>query len=103
MIDLLSRPFKNRMGLRAPAIPQIKDVILEVCDRRNVTYAEMLSQRRHREIVWPRQEAMYECARRTGASLPQIGWALGGRDHTTVLHGIRAHKQRMGKHGATQA
>lgn len=98
---LEGRPFVNRLGIRAPALTPIKDVILSVCDRRGVTYPEIISQQRRRSIAWPRQEAMYECSKATGASLPEIGRAFGGRDHTTVLHGIRKHKERMaGANGA---
>lgn len=96
--DLLTeRPFKNRMGLRAPEIPSIKGVIHEVCDRHGISYPEMVGPRRQGFIVAARQEAMWECAKRTGASLPQIGFALGKRHHTTIIHGIRKHQERMGQ------
>ncbi|GCE13928.1 chromosomal replication initiator protein DnaA [Tengunoibacter tsumagoiensis] len=42
---------------------------------------------RDRDIVWPRQVAMYIMREETSASLLQIGSALGGRDHTTIMHG----------------
>ncbi|MDW8070915.1 MAG: helix-turn-helix domain-containing protein, partial [Anaerolineae bacterium] len=40
------------------------------------------------EVVVPRQMVMYLARQEAGASLPEIGQALGGRDHTTVLHGV---------------
>jgi chromosomal replication initiator protein len=43
---------------------------------------------RQRSILYPRQMAMYLCRRLTEASLPEIGRAFGGRDHTTVLHAV---------------
>ncbi len=43
---------------------------------------------RHRSILQPRQFAMFLCRRLTDASLPEIGQAFGGRDHTTVLHAV---------------
>ena len=58
---------------------------------------------RQRSILYPRQVAMFLCRRLTDASLPEIGRAFGGRDHTTVMHAVEkiaqesaqdAHKQR---------
>lgn len=50
---------------------------------------ELLSPRRTKEIVYQRQVAMYLCKTVALGSLPDIGRRFGGRDHTTVLHGIR--------------
>lgn len=50
---------------------------------------EMTSQRRGREVARPRQVAMYLSKQLTPKSLPDIGRRFGGRDHTTVIHGIR--------------
>ncbi len=47
----------------------------------------MRGKQRDRDIVWPRQVAMYLMREETSASLLQIGTALGGRDHTTIMHG----------------
>ena len=44
----------------------------------------------------PRQVAMYLLREETGASLQEIGVELGGRDHTTVLHGIRQVERALG-------
>jgi chromosomal replication initiator protein len=50
--------------------------------------AELLrGKQRDRDIVWPRQVAMYLMREETSASLLQIGTELGGRDHTTIIHG----------------
>ena len=50
---------------------------------------DILSQRRHRSVVWPRQIGMYLAKQLTSRSLPEIGRRFGNRDHTTVLHAIR--------------
>ncbi|HET7094806.1 MAG TPA: chromosomal replication initiator protein DnaA, partial [Thermomicrobiales bacterium] len=50
---------------------------------------DLLGRSRTKDIVLPRQVAMYLLREETGASLIEIGHELGGRDHTTVLHGIR--------------
>jgi chromosomal replication initiator protein len=52
-----------------------------------VTEERLLGKQRSRDIALPRQIAMYLIREETGASLPQIGEALGGRDHTTILYG----------------
>ena len=51
--------------------------------------ADMYSKRRLAHIVLPRQVAMYLAKELTQKSLPEIGDAFGGRDHTTVLHAVR--------------
>jgi chromosomal replication initiator protein len=49
----------------------------------------MYSKRRPSSIAGPRQVAMYLAKEMTQKSLPEIGELFGGRDHTTVLHGVR--------------
>lgn len=60
-----------------------------VCDYYKLKLAELLSKKRTRNIARPRQVAMYLTKELTPASLPAIGDAFGGRDHTTVLHACR--------------
>lgn len=55
----------------------------------NLSMNDMLSERRQNSIVRPRQRAMYLCKHFTPLSYPEIGRRFGGRDHTTVLHGVR--------------
>ena len=50
---------------------------------------EILSQKRNRNVSYPRQIAMYLCRDIMGISLPKIGEEFGGRDHTTVIHAIQ--------------
>jgi chromosomal replication initiator protein len=49
----------------------------------------LLSARRSRDVVRPRQIAMFLAKALTSRSLPEIGRRFGGRDHTTVLHAVR--------------
>ena len=66
------------------------DEILKVISRHfGVSKTDLLSERRHRSVVWPRQIGMYLAKQLTSRSLPEIGRRFGGRDHTTVLHAIR--------------
>lgn len=57
-----------------------------------VVYADLFSQRRWKEIVLARQECYYRARMETGKSLPEIARFFGGRDHTTILHGIRQYQ-----------
>lgn len=79
------------------SIPRNKgmQIIREVCIKYNISLEDLISERRHKAIVQPRQEAMYRLCTETDWSLPRIGRALGNRDHTTVLHGRRAFQKRL--------
>jgi chromosomal replication initiator protein len=74
----------------------MRDIIEAVALEHGLTCAQMLSRRRDRNLVYARQHAMWRCHRETSASLPEIGRAFGGYDHTTVIHAIRAHSKRTG-------
>ena len=75
---------------------RMSDILLEVADRHGVTVDELTGPRRLRHIVRARHEAMAETWRRTPLSKCEIGRRMGGRDHATVIHGIRAHLAREG-------
>jgi chromosomal replication initiator protein len=53
----------------------------------------MYSARRARNVARPRQVAMYLAKQLTSRSLPEIGRKFGGRDHTTVMHGVKRVEQ----------
>jgi chromosomal replication initiator protein len=55
----------------------------------NIKMSDMVSKRRNRSIARPRQIAMALAKELTNHSLPEVGDAFGGRDHTTVLHACR--------------
>lgn len=67
----------------------IDEIQRTVADYYNVRLSELLSQRRARIIARPRQIAMFLSKQLTSRSLPDIGRRFGGRDHTTVMHGVR--------------
>jgi chromosomal replication initiator protein len=73
--------------LRPSARVEIGEILSAVSTYYEVPVAELLGQRRTREIAVARQIVMYLARELTTMSLPQIGQALGGRDHTTVMHG----------------
>jgi chromosomal replication initiator protein len=68
---------------------RIEDIQKVVARQFNVSKNDLLSNRRTRVIVRPRQIAMYLSKIMTPRSLPEIGRRFGGRDHTTVLHAVR--------------
>ena len=63
----------------------------------NVKVQDLKGPRRTKQIVMPRQIAMFLSRRHTGLSLPEIGKRFGGRDHTTVIHAIRKVEGQLGK------
>lgn len=67
----------------------------QIADYFDVTIDQMCSADRSRVLVEARQIAMYLCRELTDLSLPKIGQAFGGRDHTTVMHANRKISQQM--------
>jgi chromosomal replication initiator protein len=67
----------------------IENIQKQVADFYQLKVADLLSKRRTRSIARPRQMAMFLAKKLTEHSLPEIGNAFGGRDHTTVLHACR--------------
>nr|WP_083655559.1 chromosomal replication initiator protein DnaA [Bartonella apis] len=75
---------------------RIEEIQRVVARHYNVSKQDMLSNRRTRTIVKPRQVAMYLAKMMTPRSLPEIGRRFGGRDHTTVLHAVRKIEDMVG-------
>ena len=74
---------------------RIEDILRIVSRHYKVPRNDLLSSRRSRDVVRPRQIAMYLAKALTSRSLPEIGRRFGGRDHTTVLHSVRKVEQMM--------
>jgi len=70
-------------------------VLAAVAERFSVSVDALVSKSRERQTAWARQVAMYLMREETSASLFQIGDKLGGRDHTTVMHGCAAVAKKM--------
>ena len=77
------------VGTREPRRLRIEAIQKVVATHYNVSKHDLLSARRTRAIVRPRQIAMYLAKTLTPRSFPEIGKRFGGRDHTTVLHAVR--------------
>lgn len=69
-------------------VPSVLEIKRAVCSHFRVSHVDMMSRRRSAEIVTPRHIAMFLSKQMTLQSLPQIAKAFG-RDHTTVMHGVR--------------
>lgn len=78
-----------------PRRVKIDDIVRTITKHYGVNRSDLLSSRRNRSIVRPRQIGMYLAKMLTSRSLPEIGRRFGNRDHTTVLHAIRKIEQLM--------
>ncbi|MGE0231246.1 MAG: helix-turn-helix domain-containing protein [Flavobacteriaceae bacterium] len=92
------RPRDAREAEMARDLARIRD---EICAAHGIEPGDLTGHRRARGLTIARQECMWRMRKETEASLPQIGRALGGRDHTTVLYGLKCHAERIsgGKKG----
>ena len=67
----------------------IEEIQRRVSEHYNIRLSDMIGPKRVRSYARPRQVAMFLCKQLTSRSLPEIGRRFGGRDHTTVMHGVR--------------
>jgi chromosomal replication initiation ATPase DnaA len=94
----------QRHGLWSPPSARVADapretmrgIITNIALEYGLTYEDLIGRSRFARIVRARHDAVHECWLRRRWSTPQIGKAFGDRDHTTVLHGVRAHRRRLG-------
>lgn len=92
----------RRLEWRAPVVSEgkpaargWKKVILDCACEAGLDSIDLVGASRKIMHSVPRQKAMWLMKTELGMSLPAIGRRLGGRDHTTILHGIRRHEKRM--------
>jgi len=88
-VDMVETAIKDLIRTREPKRVKIEDIQRLVAKFYQISKADLLSERRNRTVVLPRQIAMYLAKTLTMRSLPEIGRRFGGRDHTTVLHAVR--------------
>ena len=87
-IEQVKRALRDLFAIQDRLI-SIDNIQRTVAEYYNIKISDILSKRRNRTIARPRQMAMYLAKGLTNHSLPEIGDAFGGRDHTTVLHACR--------------
>ena len=85
--QLVEEALREVFAKHEPRHLTCEDVMRTVASYYNVTPEDLKGPRRNREIATPRQVAMYLCRELTDSSMSRIGDAMGGRDHTTILHG----------------
>lgn len=103
--ETIPAPRERAEGVRYVRITDAErdEIIADVLvDHPNVRARDILGPSRHQFVTIPRQEVMWRLRMicwKDGSpkhSFPEIGRAIGGRDHTTVLSGVRRHERRLG-------
>ena len=91
-IELIKDSLKDLLALQDKQI-SLDNIKRKVAEYYKIKVADLMSKRRNRSVARPRQVAMALSKELTHHSLPEIGDAFGGRDHTTVLHACRKIKE----------
>ncbi|WP_312958459.1 chromosomal replication initiator protein DnaA [Stutzerimonas nitrititolerans] len=87
-IELIRESLKDLLALQDKLV-SVDNIQRTVAEYYKIKISDLLSKRRSRSVARPRQVAMALSKELTNHSLPEIGDAFGGRDHTTVLHACR--------------
>lgn len=93
-VDFTKEALKDLLALQAKLVT-IENIQKTVAEYYKIKVADLTSKRRNRSVTRPRQMAMTLAKDLTNHSLPEIGDAFGGKDHTTVLHAYRKIKELM--------
>ena len=91
-VDFAKEALRDLLALQEKLVT-IENIQKTVAEYYKIRIGDLLSKRRSRSIARPRQVAMALAMELTSHSLPEIGDAFGGRDHTTVLHAVRRVKE----------
>lgn len=89
------RALTKAVAEATPGAGKVRAILAAVSATHGVTVDQIIGTGKTIPVAIARQDAMWRLKNETKMSLPQIGLALGGRDHTTILHGIRKHEERM--------
>ena len=87
-LEFAKEALRDLLAMQAKLVT-IDNIQKMVAEYYKIRIADLLSKKRSRSIARPRQMAMALCKELTNHSLPEIGDAFGGRDHTTVIHACR--------------
>lgn len=93
-VDLAKSVLKDVLAAKGHALT-CEAIVKAVATHFDVKVADLKSTKRGRAIALPRQVAMYLCRKHTSSSYPEIGQALGGKDHTTALNAFNRIKERL--------
>ena len=89
-----------REALKEIIVDKSKDITIEmiqkqVCDHFHLRLSEIKSDKRLKNIVFPRQIAIFLCRELTKASYPEIGEKFGGKDHSTIIHSAKKIEKQL--------
>ena len=90
--EVLDGLYPDLKPARAHTVREIQE---QTCEAFGVSLEQLLSSSRAAPVTWPRQVAMYLARELTDQTLPAIGRAFGGRNHTTVMHACRRTAERI--------
>ena len=74
---------------------QIREILWETALKHNVSTEYLIAHNRRAGVVWARFEVMWRARHEVGASYELIGHVIGGRDHATVMHGVKRYGKLM--------
>jgi chromosomal replication initiator protein len=91
-LEVMDAMYPSRRGAGPPSIPEVQAI---VAAHFRLSVEELTSPSRASAVSWPRQVAIHLARDLTGASLPAIGRAFGGRNHATVIHACKRVSERL--------
>ncbi len=95
-LDLVERVLEQTGLDRRITHVTVENICQTIADYFSLEMDDLLGKRRNKELVYPRQIAMYLIREELEFSFPKIGKALGGKDHTTVMHGVEKITKELG-------
>ena len=106
-IEVFFQKYEEQLGkialrtasITEPIPPTYARIERRICAIFNVTHNEICARRKDNDILLARQAVMYWAVRLTGYSYPKIGRIMGGRDHTSIMYGATAYRQKREKMG----
>ena len=93
-VDLAKEVLRNTLRGAQRGIT-VEGIQKTICDYYNIKVGDLKAKRRTKNIVIPRQVAMYLCRKYTETSFPAIGDKFGGRDHSTVIHASKTIEKKI--------
>ena len=93
-IDMAKKVLKDILIENSKEIT-IEKIQKHVADHFQIKVSELKSSKRLKNIVFPRQIAMYICRNLTSLSYPEIGLKFGGKDHSTIIHAMKKIEKKM--------
>lgn len=94
---IAERAYREKQDQENERRVSVSDIMRTVTMETGVSKSELMSNRRDQRVCRARHKCWWLAKQHTSLSLPAIGRMFGGRDHTTIMHGIAMHEWRMGK------